>query len=65
MAGYDQAKQRLKEIVDMPDQSIDLFIRCVRQNGGSLSSRKREAYFSMLRDDEITKMEEVLRSIFT
>lgn len=59
LTGYDKAKQRLKEIVDMPDQSIDLFIRCIRQNGGKLSSRKRETYFSMLRNDEITRMEEV------
>ncbi len=55
---YDAAKEQIKEIVDMPDQQIDLFIRCIRQNGGKLSSRKRQQYFSMLSDDEITQMEQ-------
>ena len=59
-ADYDSSKRLSKDIVDMPDQRIDLFIKCVHQNGGVLSSRKREDYFKVLTDDEIKKMEEVI-----
>jgi Fic family protein len=62
---YDAIKLRCKEIVDMPDQRLDLFIRCVRQNGGELSARKRERYFSMLTESEIKEMEEVIENTST
>lgn len=62
LVGYDRARQKIKEIVDIPNQLLDLFIRCVRQNGGTLSARKREAYFAMLHDDEISKMEAAVNS---
>jgi hypothetical protein len=61
LADYDRVKHLCKNIVDMPDQRIDLFIKCVRQNGGALSSRKRENYFKMLTDDEIKKMEDIIK----
>ncbi|MFS8564212.1 MAG: hypothetical protein LVR00_07895 [Rhabdochlamydiaceae bacterium] len=61
LVGYDNIKRLCKHIVDMPDQRLDLFIRCVRQNNGMLSSRKRESYFSMLTDEEIKKMEDVIQ----
>ena len=60
LADYDNIKRLCKDIVDMPDQRIDLFIKCVRQNAGTLSSRKREDYFSMLTDEEIREMEVVM-----
>ncbi len=60
---YDSIKQSLKNIVDMPDQLIDLFIKCVRQNGGSLSQRKRSAHFHMLTDKEISNMESVIQQV--
>lgn len=60
LAGYDRIKSLSKEIVDMPDQKMDLFFKCVRQNGGKLSTRKRESYFKMLSDEEIQKMEDVI-----
>jgi hypothetical protein len=58
---YDNIKRLCKEIVDMPDQRIDLFIKCVRQNDGMLSSRKRDHHFKMLTEEEIKKMEDVIK----
>ena len=46
----------------MPDRQIDLFIRCVRQNNGTLSNRKRESLFGMLNEAEVSQMETVIRS---
>lgn len=62
LSRYDAIKLSIKEIVDMPDRQIDLFIRCVRQNNGSLSNRKRESLFGMLEEAEVSQMEEVVRS---
>lgn len=57
---YDLIKQRIKSHVDMPDSSVDLFIRCVRQNNGKLSTRKREKLFPMLTEDEIHLLEQIV-----
>lgn len=62
LSRYDAIKRSIKEIVDMPDRQIDLFIRCVRQNNGTLSQRKRESLFGMLQDSEISQMEKVVTS---
>jgi hypothetical protein len=63
LSQYDLIKKSLKNIVDMPEQLIDLFIKCVRQNEGSLSQRKRSSHFSMLTDKEISEMEIVIQRI--
>lgn len=60
LADYDNIKRLCKDIVDMPNQRVDLFIKCVRQNSGTLSTRKREGYFEMLSDEEIRRMESVI-----
>ncbi|MEI8300130.1 MAG: Fic family protein [Chlamydiota bacterium] len=59
---YDTIKRLCKEVVDMSDQRMDLFIRCVNQNQGVLSSRKRESSFGMLSDEEIHKMEDIIKN---
>ena len=63
LAEYDKIKGLCKEIVDMPDQRMDLFIKCVRQNNGKLSQRNKEAHFSMLTESEIKNMEESIHKI--
>lgn len=57
---YDVAKTAIQNIVDMPDQRIDLFIKCCEQNGGKLSKNKRCGHFSELTDTEITNMEQAI-----
>jgi hypothetical protein len=64
LTSYYQIKKQLREIVDMPDRKIDLFIQCVRQNQGALSAKKRESYFSMLTDSEIGQMEAVIKNLY-
>lgn len=57
---YDRIKQECKWVVDMPDQRIDLLIKCVRQNGGVLSARKKAEYFSMLTEEEIDRLQAII-----
>jgi hypothetical protein len=60
LQNYDLMKQQIKNHVDMPDQSLDLFIKCVRQNNGKLSVRKRDQHFPMLTDGEIHLLEQIV-----
>ena len=62
LASYDNTKQAIQEIVDMPDRLIDLFIQLCLQNNGRLSTRKRESHFSFLTDDELASMEDAVRA---
>jgi hypothetical protein len=64
LVNYDQAKQAIQEIVDMPDRMIDLFIKICLQNQGRLSKAKRESLFPMLTDDEVERMETAFRDAF-
>jgi hypothetical protein len=57
---FDLARRQLADVVDMPDGRLDLFIRLVLQGKGRLSRRKRSS-FSELADDEVARMESVIR----
>jgi Fic family protein len=64
LAKYDAAKNAFQEIIDMPDQKIDLFIRLCVQNRGKLSEKKRKNHFDLLTDDEIIQMESIIKSVY-
>ncbi|MBM3198929.1 MAG: cell filamentation protein Fic [Chlamydiae bacterium] len=58
---YDKIKLSIKQIIDMPDKEINLFIRQVRQNNGVLSKRKRDSWTAILSDEEIDSLEDIIR----
>ncbi|SFP73730.1 Fic family protein [Hydrogenimonas thermophila] len=60
LSAYNKTKEAMKEIIDMPDRMIDLFIRFTLQNHGKLSKKKRYKYFDKLTDQEIEKLQKVL-----
>jgi Fic family protein len=64
LANYDNAKEAIQEIVDMPDRQVDLFIMCCHQNNSRLSSNKRSALFDFLSDDEVARMEQAMQTAF-
>lgn len=59
---YDAAKKALKNVADIPDRLIDLFIKVCRENNGSLSKSKRDGAFAKLSDNEIERMEEAYKT---
>ncbi len=65
IAGYDVAKKAIREIVDMPDRLIDLYIRFALQNQGKLSKNKREKYFDRLSDKELEQIEKSIAEAFS
>jgi hypothetical protein len=64
LSSYDDTKEGIQEILDLPDRQIDLFIRFCLRNNHRLSARKRAKHFESLSDDEITRMEGVVRTAF-
>jgi hypothetical protein len=64
LAKYDETKQAIQEIVDMPDRQIDLFIGFCLQGNGQLSARKRASHFEFLSDEEVARMEQTFQSAY-
>lgn len=64
LANYDKTKKAIQEIVDMPDQQIDLFIRFCLQNNGRLSAPKRASHFNFLTEEEIASLEHAVQSAY-
>ncbi len=50
--------------VEMPDWRTADFVMFVRQNGGSLSRKRREREFTPLTDEEVGKLEDIVCGTF-
>lgn len=53
---YEVFRERLQDIVDMPDVKVSLIYKFLFQNGGKLSRRARENEFALLTDDEADRI---------
>ena len=60
---YDTARNAVREIVDLPDQRMDLLLNFCMQNKGRLSPGRRKQHFSFLTDHEVSAIEEVMKSV--
>jgi hypothetical protein len=56
LAAFDAARTRVRDVVDMPDRKLDLFIRLCMQGKGKLSDAERRL-FPELTDDELRNIE--------
>ncbi len=64
LAANDEIRQRMRDIVDLPNRIADLFVKLCRQNGGRLSARKRQSVeFERLTDQEIAALESVVAGV--
>ena len=61
---HDQAVQGIMNAVEMPDRQAADFVMFVRNNGGSLSRKRREREFSPLTDHEVERLENIVRDAF-
>jgi hypothetical protein len=55
---YDRFRAVIQDIVEMPDNTIDILFRFLRQNRGKLSKRARENEFAQLTDAKTASVEE-------
>jgi hypothetical protein len=63
LLAFRNARAAMDQIVDLPDQLANLFVKVVVSNGGRLAKRKRDQ-FSMLSDDEVSALEQAVRDHF-
>ncbi|HEX7062129.1 MAG TPA: Fic family protein [Woeseiaceae bacterium] len=61
---YDRFRAGVDGIVNMPDRTIDLLFRFLRQNGGRLFARARRKEFAALTDEEIESIERLFYLCF-
>lgn len=61
---YDKLNDFIKNYIDMPDKLVDLLIRFLGQNNGTLSKRARDKEFSKLTEDEVQAIERKYDDIF-
>ncbi|VAW74904.1 Filamentation induced by cAMP protein Fic [hydrothermal vent metagenome] len=64
LAKYDQLNDFIKNYIDMPDKLVDLLIRFLGQNNGTLSKRARDKEFSKLTEDEVQAIERKYEEVF-
>lgn len=60
---YDEAKNGIQNIVDMPDRDINMMLIFLHQNKGIFPKRRREQ-FSKLSDEEIESMQNAYRKVY-
>lgn len=61
---HDEAIRRIMDAVEMPDRVAESLMMFIRQNKGSLSTRRREDEFKQLRDEEVSLLEGIVRGAF-
>jgi hypothetical protein len=61
---HDDALRRIMDAVEMPDRIAENLVLFIRQNKGTLSKKRREGEFSKLHDDEVARIERIVRDAF-
>jgi hypothetical protein len=61
---HDDALRRIMDAVEMPDRIAENLVLFIRQNKGTLSKKRREGEFSKLHDDEVVRIERIVRDAF-
>lgn len=61
----DSFHRMATQIVDMSERRLDLLLRFLRQNHGTLSKRARTEEFSPLTDQEVMSFESIYRTLFS
>lgn len=64
LIGFDTARRELNTLLDWPAHTLDLFIRVVHDNNGTLAKRKRESHFEWMTSAEIAASEIEVRKAF-
>jgi hypothetical protein len=64
LVSVERARARLKDEIDWPAQSLDLFINMVHQNNGTLSKTKHDRHFDWLTDEECDRFANEVNAAF-
>jgi hypothetical protein len=61
---YDRFRAGVEQVVDMPENTVNLLFRFLRQNAGQLSGRAREREFAALTDEEASRIVRLYDEVF-
>lgn len=61
---YDEFKNELLQLIDMPDRRANELIVFIHQNKGTFPNRRKK-YFQEITDEEFTAIENIYQSVFT
>ena len=62
---YDTARRLMRDVVDLPNQLADLFVRLCLQNNGKLAKAKRQLPgYARLTDEEVAELEAAVAEAF-
>ncbi len=61
---YDEMKEYLDNVYEMPDKTVAMLVRFIEQNNGQLSKRAREKEFDALTEEEVRDIESIYQEIF-
>jgi Fic family protein len=64
LEAFDKFRKGVQEIVDMPEQKVDLLHRFLRENNSLLSKRARAHEFAALTSEEVQRVEALYRDSF-
>lgn len=61
---FYRARQKLNALLDWPNHSLELFIRVVHQNDGTLSRNKKQSHFDWMTEEEVAEAEAIVAQAF-
>ncbi len=64
LQAYDHFSQGIQDILDMPNQTIDLLHRFLKQGNGHLSERAKAKEFASLTHEEVLQVEDLYSKTF-
>jgi hypothetical protein len=64
LQSYDRFRAGVEQVIDMPETTINLLFRFLRQSGGALSGRARQHEFAALTDEEASRIIQLYCDIF-
>jgi hypothetical protein len=64
LEAYDAFAGRVLRVLDMPNRTLDLLLRFLRQSGGTLSKRARAKEFALLTEEEVAAVEQAYATAF-
>ena len=65
LESFDMTYEEIFHFIEMPDNEIKNLITFVLQNNGVLSKNKRDKYFTLLENDEVEKVQDIIKNHFS
>jgi Fic family protein len=65
LESFDNSYEEISQFIEMPDNQIKQIITFILQNKGILSKNKKEKYFDLMENDEVEKIQEIIKNHFS